>query len=165
MITSTTVKHQVDRIENLRVNVSSVPPTYNTTQPSGDLFTSLEERNFDTSSAVMLPANISGQLMIIDMAKGNSGKDSDKPKKTATKMNKTNAIARTNALSAASDIANIVKTLQSTLMSTSIHKNDNASKICNDLSDTIIDFANHTSPVDTGEFTSVYDSITYIILL
>jgi len=111
MITSTKIKYQVDRIENLCVNASSVPPTYNTIQLLGALFTSLEERNFDTSSAVMLPANTSGQLMIIDMAKGNSGKDSDKPKKTATKMNKTNAIAITDALAAASDIANIMKTL------------------------------------------------------
>ena len=41
MITSTKVKHQVNRIENLRVNASSVPPTYNTIQLSGALFTSL----------------------------------------------------------------------------------------------------------------------------
>ena len=36
-------------------------------------------------------------------------------------------------------------------------KNDNALGICNDLSDTILDFANHASPVDTGEITSTDD--------
>jgi len=72
MITSTKVKQQVDRIENLQVNPSLVPPTYNSIQLSGALFTSLEERKFDTSSTVMPPANTSGQLMVIDMAEGNT---------------------------------------------------------------------------------------------
>ena len=47
-------------------------------------------------------------------------------------MNKTNVITRTDALAAASDIVNIVKTLtlQSTLMGKSVHKNDNALEIC-----------------------------------
>jgi len=51
----------------------------------------------------------------------------------------------------------MVKTLQSTLIGKSVHKNDNALEICNDLSNTILDFANHASPVDTNEFTSTDD--------
>jgi len=37
----------------------------------------------------MSPARTSGELMIIDMAKGNTSKGTEKPKKTATKMNNT----------------------------------------------------------------------------
>jgi len=157
MITSAKLRHQVDCIENLRVNASSVPPIYNSLQLSSALFTTLEERNFDTSSNVTLPARMSGELMIIYMAKGNIGKDKGKPKKTATKMNKTNAIQRTDAQAAASDIATMVKTLQSTLMGKSEYKNDNALQICDDLSDTILQFANHASPVHTDDFTSTDD--------
>ena len=95
--------------------------------------------------------------MIIDMAKGSTGKGTEKPKKITTKMNKTNAIQRTNARATARDIATMMKTLQSTLVGESEYKNDNALEICNDLSDTILDFANHASPVDTNEFISTDD--------
>ena len=42
-------------------------------------------------------------------------------------------------------------------MGESEYKNDNALGICNDLSDTILEFANHASPVDTDQFTSTDD--------
>jgi len=113
------------------VHPSTVPPICNSIQLSSALFTSLEERNLDidTLSAIMLPARTSGELMIIDMAKGNTSKGAEKPKKTATEMNKTNAITRTDARAAASDIATMAKTLQSRLMGKFIHKNDNTLEI------------------------------------
>ena len=62
--------------------------------------------------------------MIIDMAKVSTGNNKEKPKKAATKMNKTNTIIRTDAQAAASDIAIMVKSLQSTLMGEYEFKNE-----------------------------------------
>ena len=93
------------------MSTSQRPPSYNSLQLAHALFTPLEERNFSTTNIVTLHANKRTKLMTIDMFKGNLKDKQTESKRANVKLNKSNAIPRTDAQAAASEISTRVKTL------------------------------------------------------